>query len=1038
MPEETLRGDDHDEEELEPDSMMEGTTSDNDTLISTDGECEISSVRDKKYNYMNFSLTNARSLAPKLESLSTAFKELDLHFMMVTETWIKNSRVTTRNLMDYRNARNIGLICKNRRTRGGGVCVAFDNSRAKLGRFPLPASDFEIVCASGKLSGFTKKVAIFVVYLPPKMSVPEVGAACAYLADCIEKAKRELDDPYVCIGGDLNNKDISRALGDFPDIELLPNVPSRRGVALDLCYTNFCNEINQVTSHPPLATMDGTESDHLLLSYNFKVEKRHYFKTTERKSRRITEAGIEIFKGRILFIDWTILQGRGASEMVDLFDEMIMREYNQCFPEHTIKTRSTDLPWITRRIKRRIRRKKRMYRRVGKSQEWKELERDISRDVSDNMVRHLDKVKERIYQGGNVSTYYQTINMLQQERKQEKWSPLHLFPDLGEREVAERCADFFNGISSEFQQIRAPQAPQDQDRLPAPEVFQIAGRLRCMKKPKSIVPGDIDGRVVTACSDILAFPLSMIFAEVFSSCSWPRKWKTETVTIIPKNSAPSGLSETRNLSCTPLYSKLLESFLLEELRKVVKLNNTQFGGIKGLGVDHFLIETWDEILRAVDSGGKVVNLMSIDFQKAFNRMDHQTCLDRLKVKGAGEHLVQLVAAFLFKRTMTVKAGDERSEARIVNGGAPQGSILGPFLFCVVSEILAEAVPRTDFAAHCPRTESEDDSQNGEPGNSEEESLDQSAYDSSEEEWAAVESEFNFFRKRKKNPLDDTVASEFEYQREEEHEGISTVPTVKAYIDDFNIIEVIDTSKARLHITTAKTFLSAWAEHSEKIFDNISAEAEQIKMLVNARKTQLLCVDNNPNVVSRTFIRPRGVKIGSSDKLKILGFVFGVRPTCEAQVGYLLEKYRGRLWSLRKLAANGLSREDLLRFYTTNMRSIFEYTQVTYHTMITKEQSGLLESAQSRALKIIHGTEYSYENLLRQTGLSRVEDRRKAAFEKFTVKAANNEIINHKWFPLNEAALHDTRTRNVYLEEMARTEKLYRSPIFEMRRLLNSL
>ena len=68
------------------------------------------------------------------------------------------------------------------------------------------------------------------------------------------------------------------------------------------------------------------------------------------------------------------------------------------------------------------------------------------------------------------------------------------------------------------------------------------------------------------------------------------------MTIIPKGIDPENLSQCRNLSCTTLFSKLLEAYILDELKKETSFADSQYGGIKGLGVDHFLVQTWDEVL----------------------------------------------------------------------------------------------------------------------------------------------------------------------------------------------------------------------------------------------------------------------------------------------------------------------------------------------------------------------------------------------------------------------------------------------------------
>ena len=791
-------------------------------------------------------------------------------------------------------------MCKNRPSRGGGVCIAFDTNRVNFKRFTLPASNFEVVCAVGTVKGFTKRVAAMAIYIPPKYNAAQMQELCEYVSDAIERVKRTCDDPYICLGGDLNNRDLSPALVDYPDLELLPGIPTRWGAALDLCYTNFNSEVHKVGSYHPLTNLAGVPSDHLVVRYDFQILRRHHCSVITRKVRKISEEGIDNFKLQLLNIDWACLDGWSSSQMVDIMDSILEELQDVCFPENTVKTRSTDDPWITKRIKRIIRRKKRQYKRGGKDKKWKDIDAALQVEIGDNRRRHIEKVKKRVLEDRNPRAYHAAINIMKNKNPIPKWTPSELFPGETDLQVAERCAVFFNSISSEFEQIEPPRPPEN--KLQPPLVYEVSGRLKSIRKPRSQVPGDLDPRVVNHVADILAIPLQKIYAEVFRTCCWPERWKRETVTIIPKTTSPLTLGETRNLSCTPLFSKLLESFLLEKLRRDIKLNSTQFGGIKGLGVDHFLVETWDEILRAVDGGGKAVNLMSVDFQKAFNRMDHRVCLERLRHKGAGEHLVQLVAAFLFNRTMVVKIGDQRSGPKTVNGGAPQGSLLGPLLFCVVSEILAERVGEIDYDNAPQAPEPLEDSRTSVYDDPEQSTI-SAELSTSAEEWANVDREFNFFARRRRNPLNDTAPStppQTDPGDEDEERVPGPRPTVKAYIDDFNIVDMVDTATASIHFSTQRAQRRIYAGKSDRIFEVIKCEAEEINMKVNAQKTKMLCIDQNPNYNTTTYIQPDGTRIKSEDSLKILGFYFHTKPDCKLHIEKLLLKFRNNLWYLRRL------------------------------------------------------------------------------------------------------------------------------------------
>ena len=251
-------------------------------------------------------------------------------------------------------------------------------------------------------------------------------------------------------------------------------------------------------------------------------------------------------------------------------------------------------------------------------------------------------------------------------------------------------AGFFNSISSEYTPLQDKHYPESQvnpEEQFVLEPYQVSGRLKAMRKPSSQVRGDIAPRLVTLYHDFLALPLIHIFNSVFSTHEWPAVWSLETIIVTPKNSAPKDLSECQTLSCTPLFSKALESFVLDRLLKETKLSPTQYGGIKGCGTDHFLVKTWDAIISGLRDPRATINLLSIDFEKAFHRVDHYQCLKALRKSSASTLSSQLVYAFLKGRRMSVKIGETMSEERPVNGGSPQGSILGNFLFCICSDEL---------------------------------------------------------------------------------------------------------------------------------------------------------------------------------------------------------------------------------------------------------------------------------------------------------------------------------------------------------------
>ena len=177
-------------------------------------------------------------------------------------------------------------------------------------------------------------------------------------------------------------------------------------------------------------------------------------------------------------------------------------------------------------------------------------------------------------------------------------------------------------------------------------------------------------KLVNKFADLLAIPLTRIFNYSLYLEQWPECWKIETVTAIPKNNSPTNFGELRNISCTNLFSKVLEHFVLQRLRREIGPRTNQFGGLPGSGVNHYLTAAWNSVAEALEEDDQTaMNLISVDFAKAFNTMSHGACVNAFANKGASRHSVGMVSAFLRGRRMRFKVGRSFSTCRPIKGGS---------------------------------------------------------------------------------------------------------------------------------------------------------------------------------------------------------------------------------------------------------------------------------------------------------------------------------------------------------------------------------
>ena len=96
-----------------------------------------------------------------------------------------------------------------------------------------------------------------------------------------------------------------------------------------------------------------------------------------------------------------------------------------------------------------------------------------------------------------------------------------------------------------------------------------------MKKPKSSVSIVPLSKMVERHADLFACPLARIINKVRRGEGWPELWKEQEVTVIPKSTMADSYTACRNISCTSVFSKLCEAYMLDDLTDEVKLSNAQ-------------------------------------------------------------------------------------------------------------------------------------------------------------------------------------------------------------------------------------------------------------------------------------------------------------------------------------------------------------------------------------------------------------------------------------------------------------------------------
>ena len=158
----------------------------------------------------------------------------------------------------------------------------------------------------------------------------------------------------------------------------------------------------------------------------------------------------------------------------------------------------------------------------------------------------------------------------------------------------------------------------------------------------------------------------------------PPSWKQAEIIPIPKIPQVTSLTKhLRPIDLTPVLSNVLESFVVSWIREATVHSETQYGGIKDSYTTLALTTMLHHVLQRLERKNTYARILLIDFSKAFDHIDHNILLDKLKTNGVPQICVDWQKAFLTRRTERVKLADTTSDWTEMAGGVPQGMLSGP-------------------------------------------------------------------------------------------------------------------------------------------------------------------------------------------------------------------------------------------------------------------------------------------------------------------------------------------------------------------------
>ena len=185
---------------------------------------------------------------------------------------------------------------------------------------------------------------------------------------------------------------------------------------------------------------------------------------------------------------------------------------------------------------------------------------------------------------------------------------------------------------------------------------KVKKKLSALKPTAAPGPDGVWTRILHQLADTLSSPLAIIFSKLFNEGMVPDIWRRAHVCPIYKKGTKGDPGNYRPISLTCVLCKVMESLIrdmiVEHLSRHSLIRPSQHIFMAGRSTVTNLLAYMETLTKLLDDG-HAVDVLYLDFAKAFDKVPHSRLLAKCRGLGLGGKLLNWIEMWLSDRKQRV-------------------------------------------------------------------------------------------------------------------------------------------------------------------------------------------------------------------------------------------------------------------------------------------------------------------------------------------------------------------------------------------------